>query len=216
MAATWLFDLGADIYAFYTDNPAWRASCATLAGHLAPNSHRVLDLGCGPGTTILALSRVVPATAWIGGDLAGRMLRLAKRRLARERVVAQLVRLDALALPFGAASVDGVVGHSFLYLVPDEQQALLESRRVLRPGGRVAFMEPAERYVSPAAFWRVSHDLRFLFSVPPWRFMSRHQRRYCDASFSVALRRAGFVDIRCTEVLGGLGIIGSGRRNDNG
>jgi ubiquinone/menaquinone biosynthesis C-methylase UbiE len=216
VAATWLFDLGADLYAFYTDNPAWRASCAALAGHLSPEAYRVLDLGCGPGTTIAALAHQLPGAEWLGGDLAGRMLRLAKRRLARGGVEAPLVRLDALALPFAAGSVDSVVGHSFLYLVPDERQALLEAYRVLRPGGRVAFMEPAEGYISPAALWRVSHDLRFLCSVPPWRFMSRRQRRYCAESFTAALWGAGFVDIRCTQVLGGLGIIGSGRRSEHG
>ena len=213
MTSPRLFDLGADLYTAYTDNAAWRASCAALAGHLPLELHRVLDLGCGPGTTIAALAQVLPATTWIGGDLAGRMLRLAKRRLARAGLASTLVRLDALTLPFAAASVDGVVGHSFLYLVRDERQALLEAHRVLRPAGRVAFMEPAEGYVSPAALWRVSREVRFLLSVPPWRLMSRRHRRYSPASFRTALQGAGFVDIRCTPALGGLGIIGSGRRS---
>ncbi|MGI8915285.1 MAG: class I SAM-dependent methyltransferase [Chloroflexota bacterium] len=214
MASPRLFDLGADLYAAYTDNPPWRASCAALAGHLPAVVGRVLDLGCGPGTTIAALAAVAPGTQWIGGDLAGRMLRLAQRRLHQAGVAAQLTRLDALALPFATGSVDGIVGHSFLYLVPDERQALLEAYRVLRSGGRVAFMEPAVGYVSPAAIWHVSHDPRFLCSIPPWRAMSRRHRRYSLASFTVALQEAGFDDVRCTPVLGGLGIIGSGRRRD--
>lgn len=214
MASPRLFDLGADLYAAYTDNPPWRASCAALAGHLPAVVGRVLDLGCGPGTTIAALAAVAPETQWVGGDLAGRMLRLAKRRLHHAGVTAQLTRLDALALPFATGSVDGIVGHSFLYLVADERQALLEAYRVLRSGGRVAFMEPAAGYVSPAGIWHVSHDPRFLCSIPPWRAMSRRHRRYSLASFTVALQEAGFDDVRCTPVLGGLGIIGSGRRRD--
>lgn len=207
-----LFDLGADLYAAYTDNPPWRASCAALARHLPADARRVLDLGCGPGTTIAALAAVMPETRWVGGDLSGRMLRLAKWRLRGAGVAAQLTRLDALALPLADASVDGVVGHSFLYLVADEHRALREAWRVLRPGGRVACMEPAAGYVSPVGIWRVGRDPRFLFSIPPWRAMSRRHRRYTPASFARALRAAGFGDIRCTAALGGLGIIGSGRR----
>lgn len=215
MASPLLFDLGANLYAAYTDNSTWQASCAALAYHLQPDVHRVLDLGCGPGTTTAALAAMLPATEWIGGDLAGRMLRLAKRRLAHTGIRASLVRCDALALPFAAASVDGIVGHSFLYLVPEERQVLQAAYRVLRPGGRIAFMEPADGYVSPARIWRASNDPRFLLSVPPWRLMSRHQRRYSCDSFHAALQGAGFVEIRCTPVLGGLGIIGSGKRRED-
>lgn len=216
MASSRLFDLGAELYAAYTDNPAWRASCAELAAFFPAGAGRVLDLGCGPGTTIAALAAVRPATEWIGGDLASRMLRLAQRRLERYGVAAPLARLDAVALPLGPESVDGVVGHSFLYLVPDEGQVLREAYRVLRPGGRVAFMEPAVGYVPPVGLWRVSHDPRFLFSIPPWRAMSRRHRRYSADSFRAALQGAGFVEIRSTPVLGGLGIIGSGGRPEDG
>lgn len=216
MASAWLFDLGADLYAAYTDNSAWRASCAALGGHLIPNARWVLDLGCGPGTTIEALAAVTPGVRWLGGDLAARMLHLARRRLSRHAVPSRLVRLDAAALPLAQASVDGVVGHSFLYLVPNEQATLREAHRVVRPGGRVAFMEPANGYISPAALWRVSHDPRFLLSVPLWRVMSRHERRYSATSLAYALRRAGFVDLRCTPVLGGLGVIASGAHRGDG
>jgi ubiquinone/menaquinone biosynthesis C-methylase UbiE len=212
LASSRLFEIGADIYTAYTDNAAWRASCAALAYHLPPSAQRVLDLGCGPGTTIAALAAVLPATEWIGGDIARRMLGQARRRLARRGVAAALLRCNALALPLAAESVDGVVGHSFLYLVADEAQVLRAAYRVLRPGGRAAFMEPAEGYVSPVAVWRVSADPRFLFSIPPWRVMSRRQRRYSAESFTAALHGAGFREVRCTPVLGGLGIIGSGRR----
>ena len=210
MAPTWLFDLGADLYAGYTDNPAWRASCGDLAGHLAPPLGRVLDLGCGPGTTITALAERLPGVRWVGGDLAGRMLRLARRRLAGRGVDGALLRLDALRLPLATASLDAVIGHSFLYLVADDLAVLREARRVLRQGGRAAFMEPAAGYVPPARVFGVSADPRFLASIPPWRVMSRRHRRYTPAEFGQVLAAAGFGDIRYQAVLGGLGLIASG------
>ena len=216
MASPRLFDLGADLYTAYTDNPAWRASCAALAKHLSPSAQRILDLGCGPGTTIAALAAELPETEWVGGDLARRMLLQARRRLARQGIAAHLLRCNALTLPLASASVDGVVGHSFLYLVPDAAKVLRAAYRVVRPGGRVAFMEPAEGYLSPASIWRVSADPRFLLSIPPWRVMSRCQRRYSAESFIAVLHGAGFEEIRCEPVLGGLGIIGSGRRSAGG
>ena len=46
----WLFNLGADVYGWFTAQPVWRASCAELAAQVPAGAGvRVADLGCGPG-----------------------------------------------------------------------------------------------------------------------------------------------------------------------
>ena len=212
MAARRLFEAGAGLYAWYTENATWTASCAALADHLPSRPMRLLDLGCGPGTTLQALQRRLPGAALAGGDLAGRMLTQARRRLRQGGIVVSLLQLDARHLPFADQSFDAVTGHSFLYLVDDARAVLDEVRRVLRPGGRAAFMEPATRYVSPRALWRFSHDARFLMSVLLWRVMSRRHRRFDVATLPETLAAAGLIDLRAAAVLGGLGVIGSGAR----
>ena len=73
----WLFDLGADVYGWFTAQAIWRASCRALAAELPPGGEariRVADLGCGPGVSTFAIARARPGSLVVGLDLAPRML----------------------------------------------------------------------------------------------------------------------------------------------
>src|SRR5215213_5986512 len=78
---SWLFNLGADIYGWFTAQRAWRASCARLAARLGdiPDG-RIADLGCGPGVSTFELARRLPGARLVGLDIAPRMLGEARRR----------------------------------------------------------------------------------------------------------------------------------------
>ncbi|HYQ81146.1 MAG TPA: methyltransferase domain-containing protein, partial [Anaeromyxobacteraceae bacterium] len=133
------FDLGASVYSFLTAHEPWRASCRAL-GALVPGP-RVLDLGVGPGTSALEMARA-GGKAYLGLDRSREMLRRAARAARRRGVALSLLRADGMALPVRDGALDGVTGHSVLYLLPDPAAALAEVRRVLRPGGWAAFLEP--------------------------------------------------------------------------
>src|SRR4051794_24180475 len=136
-----LFNLGADIYAWFTAQAAWRSSCAQLTGQLALAANaRVLDLGCGPGVSTFELARQLPAAQVVGVDVAPRMLSQARRRrrdLRGIRARIEWLQADAACMPLAASSVDACTGHSFLYLVADRGAVLAEALRVLRPGGQL-------------------------------------------------------------------------------
>jgi ubiquinone/menaquinone biosynthesis C-methylase UbiE len=75
-------------------------------------------------------------------------------RTIRERLIAttdcsrvDFVALDAQHLPLADASVDLVYGYAFVHHLADIDRFLVETQRVLRPGGRCVFMD--NRY-SPA------------------------------------------------------------------
>ncbi|MDP8923339.1 MAG: methyltransferase domain-containing protein [Chloroflexota bacterium] len=229
----WIFNLGADIYAWFTAQPTWRASCARMAARLPPTPGiRVADLGCGPGVSAIEIARRRPDARVVGLDRAPRMLAEARRRSRTARPEDRGdVRLsgqagkqggggrpigwvlgDAARLPFADASLDAVTGHSFLYLLPDRETALGEMSRVLRPGGVAVLMEPHACPATPGQILRAGRDPRHLFAVALWRPFSRVHGRYTRKSLAAALEAAGFVDCRVDETIGGLGLLASARR----
>lgn len=212
----WLFDLGAAWYDILTANTAWQANCARLLDSAPAGQGRlqVLDLGVGPGVSMLAMSRRRPEAFFIGLDLSRRMLAGANNNRSRPGWPAgrlALLRADAARLPLADGQVDVVTGHSFLYLLPDYRCVLAEAVRVLRPGGCVAFLEPyAER-----AGWRWllrQGSLRLLVSVTAWRFYSRLHRRFSGDSLNQALTQAGLVGVTTEVTLGGFGVFGRGHK----
>ena len=205
-SSAWLFNLGADIYAWFTAQAAWRASCSRLAAHLIDLQPRlVADLGCGPGVSTFELARHLAGTRLVGLDVAPRMLQQARRRERGTRIT--WLRADAARLPFTDKSLDGCTGHSFLYLLADRDATLAEVRRVLRPGGRLVVMEPHAHEVTIEQAAGVSRDVRHLVSVSLWRPFSRLHGRFTPESLVRTLQSAGFADCHAEETLGGLGVL---------
>src|SRR2546428_1904556 len=136
-----LFDAVALPYELLTRHPVWERHCAQMATELPDGARLVLDLGCGPGNSTVHLRQAIGSGA-LGGDFSMSMLRRARRRDL------SVACLDAGALPVREGSVDAVMFHSVLYLLPDQRSALAEVRRVLRPGGRAVLLEPQEGYVN--------------------------------------------------------------------
>jgi ubiquinone/menaquinone biosynthesis C-methylase UbiE len=106
--------------------------------HVPPNGS-VLELACGTGLLTQQLRAQLPASARIvATDLNDAMIEQARLRWSEsDSVVWQ--QADATALPFADQSFDAVVCQCGLMFFPDKVQALREMRRVLRPGGRLAF-----------------------------------------------------------------------------
>ena len=69
------------------------------------------------------------------------MARRLQKRILERRPDAKLLRAPAEDLPFNDASFDTVVSTLVLCTVDDQPRALREVRRVLRPGGRLLFIE---------------------------------------------------------------------------
>jgi SAM-dependent methyltransferase len=113
---------------------------ARVAELLAPEpGARVLELGCGPGTTIRALTDRTPAQRVVGVDPSPVMLAQARRR-NRAGIAAGVVELqrgEAERLAFGDATFDAALTLHSLGHWTDRDAGLAALRRVLRPGARV-------------------------------------------------------------------------------
>ena len=106
---------------------------------LAPAEGKVLEIGAGTGFNMPYYPVAVSAITIT--DPVDGMLARARKRAAKEGKEVVATRASAEALPFEDGSFDTVVASLVLCSVDDQDRALTEMRRVLRPGGRYLFME---------------------------------------------------------------------------
>lgn len=115
---------------------------AVVLDALAPQpGERALDIGCGPGFMTASLADAVGESGSVTGfDLSEPMIQLAEERLTGSDNV-QLAIGDVLDIDAPDNSFDLAACMQVLLYVDDIDRALTEIHRVLRPGGRVAFIE---------------------------------------------------------------------------
>lgn len=141
----------------------WRAQLAEdlspvrtwLITNLAPQpGDTVLELCAGPGDTgFAAAEHIGERGRLVSTDFSPEMVEVARRRgaeLGLRNVDYRVI--DAERIELDSESVDGVLCQSGYMLVADPAAALSETRRVLRPGGRVALSVWGEPDRNPWAF----------------------------------------------------------------
>jgi len=101
----------------------------------------ILELAAGVGDTgIAAASRLGPSGTLISTDFSAQMVDASRRRAEELDASNVEVRtMNAERMDLADDSVDGVLCRWGYMLMADPAAALAETRRVLRPGGRVAF-----------------------------------------------------------------------------
>ena len=134
---------------------------------------RVLEIGCGAGGMLGPLQRYGSVH---GMDIDREYLGYCKNR-GFDRVLCG----SGHDLPFGDQSFDLVALFDTLEHVPDEHRALVEVRRVLRPGGTVFVSAPAYEWL-----WSNNDDI------------AHHHRRYTAGRLRRALAGAGLQVQRVT------------------
>lgn len=118
-----------------------------LQGH-----EHALDLGCGTGLLCAGLAvrlpegQVTGVDAWIESQLTPNGHKVAKRTLSLAGVKGVTIRTGSIReLPVQDSGFDLVVSRDALALLPSDTarvEAVRELVRALRPGGRVALLEP--------------------------------------------------------------------------
>ena len=99
----------------------------------------VLEVGVGSGLNLPLYGPTV--TRVVAIDPSPELLRIASRRTADVVIPVSLLRASAEDLPLADAVFDTIVMTWTLCSIPNPMAALTEMRRVLRPGGRLIFVE---------------------------------------------------------------------------
>jgi SAM-dependent methyltransferase len=112
---------------------------------VAAGARRIVDIGTGTGTLAIEAIRRWPAVRVVGIDASREMAQAAGREADavldaadRRRFTTRVAFADAL--PFEDGSLDAAMSSFVFQLVPNRARALREARRVLRPGGTLAYV----------------------------------------------------------------------------
>lgn len=169
------FDLeGFGSLAAVQDNHFWFGSRNELIRWLvhryAPSASRVLEIGCGTGFVLSALRHALPAAKIAGSEIHSRGLVVARRRHGHD---VELIQMDARHCHL-AEAVDLVGAFDVLEHIPQDDVALAEIARILKPGGILIATVPQHPWM-----WSTADDLAL------------HQRRYRLGELAQKARAAG-------------------------
>ncbi|HEY0344913.1 MAG TPA: methyltransferase domain-containing protein [Solirubrobacteraceae bacterium] len=177
---------------------AWQPVSAWLVDAIEPQpGHRVLELAAGSGDTgLLAAELVLPGGTVLITDAVEEMVDLARAR-ARELGISNVEfrTMDAEWIDLPTAQLDGVLARFGYMLVADPEAALRETRRVLRPGGRVALAAWTDPSDNP---WNSvpTAELQAMGAVDPLDLDAPGMYAFRDpARIRALLEDAGFTDI---------------------
>ncbi|HWC37017.1 MAG TPA: class I SAM-dependent methyltransferase, partial [Acidimicrobiales bacterium] len=99
------------------------------------------DIGCGTGQATRDAARAASEGTALGVDLSGRMIELARRLAAAERIAnASFEQADAQIHPFGAGSFDVALSRTGTMFFGDPTAAFANIARAIRAGGRLALL----------------------------------------------------------------------------
>jgi SAM-dependent methyltransferase len=107
---------------------------------------RALEIGAGTGYFTINLLRQGVIERATATDISPGMLRRLAATAGELGLEVETARADAERLPFADGTFDLVFGHAVLHHVPDLGVAMAEFRRVLTPGGTLAFMGEPSRH----------------------------------------------------------------------
>lgn len=141
-----------------------------------PQAPVVLDVGCGQGKSFQYLKSVFAPAQLLGTDADPHSLDLSAAEARRLGLDVELRGSDCAALQFADASVDMIFCHQTFHHLVEQEQALAEFWRVLKPGGYLLFAESTEAYIDTWVIrWLFRHPMHVQKSAEGYLDMLRTQ-----------------------------------------
>lgn len=192
-----LMDRGGAVYmlgrngGFLNDRRGHTAAAHLLYRFPDFRPQRLLELGCGIGSSLVPMAGYFPAAESHGLDVGAGILRYARARAAGLGAELHLHQGDAAHAPFEDESFDLVFSCVVLHeLEPGTIPAMLkECHRLLRPGGVVLHLEVPQRYDDLSPWQRVRAEVEARYNNEP------NWIEATSADYQALLNDAGFRDI---------------------
>jgi SAM-dependent methyltransferase len=165
---------------------------------------RVLDVGCGVGSTTLALAQASASKACTGIDISEPMIAAARERAARGQSPAQFICADAQRHAFGQAKFDSIVSRFGVMFFEDPIQAFANLRRAAGDGAALRFIAWRSAAENPFMTTAERAAAQFLPNLPARRADGPGQFAFADSlRVRTILERSGWaeIDIRPVDVV---------------
>jgi ubiquinone/menaquinone biosynthesis C-methylase UbiE len=152
-----------------------------------------LEIGSGTGYFSLNLMQLGIVERLTATDISPGMLRRLATTAEALSLEVETATTEAEELPFEDESFDIVFGHAVLHHIPDLARAMAEFRRVLRPGGAIAFCGEPSRYGDRLA---AVPKRAGVLAAPTWRrLVGAQQRAVMEGEQSNGHALEGEVDV---------------------
>lgn len=166
------------------DMASYELTLARTRAHLSKD-HRVLEVGCGTGSTALILADAVGD--YTGADSSQKMVEIATDKLAGSDLENLRFRLAEVGDPaLSVEPVDRLLAYNLLHLLPDLDAGLRALFQALKPGG--LFVSKTICVSSGSHFWRGLLGLLAPLGLLPYVNFLGHEtleKAFKDAGFEI-------------------------------
>ncbi|MFJ4065499.1 class I SAM-dependent methyltransferase [Pseudomonas sp. NPDC089996] len=141
-----------------------------------PQAPVLLDAGCGQGKSFKHLQQVFAPARLLGTDADPHSLELSAAEARRLGLDVELRGSDCAHLQYLDASIDILFCHQTFHHLVEQEKALAEFYRVLKPGGYLLFAESTEAYIDTWVIrWFFRHPMHVQKSAEGYLQMLREQ-----------------------------------------
>ena len=141
-----------------------------------PTAPVILDAGCGQGKSFQYLDKTFAPKRLIGLDADPLSLHLSAEEARRQGIDIELIGSDCAELKVADDSIDILFCHQTFHHLVQQDRALAEFYRVLKPGGYLLFAESTEAYIDTWVIrWLFRHPLHVQKSAAQYLEMIRDQ-----------------------------------------
>ena len=141
-----------------------------------PGHPVLLDAGCGQGKSFQYLHQSFSPQHLIGLDADPHSLLLSREEATRQGMDVELIGSDCASINVPDACVDLLFCHQTFHHLVEQEKALAEFYRVLKPGGYLLFAESTEAYIDTWVIrWLFRHPMQVQKSAAGYLQMIRQQ-----------------------------------------